>query len=66
MEVEKLILKFFFKCEEQKLVKAIMKKHKVEDLDHQGTGLLQTDMITETGDISTNADKLANGTEQII
>lgn len=33
MKVEKLILKFFFKCKEQKLVKAIMKKHKVEDLD---------------------------------
>lgn len=33
MKVEKLILKFFFRCKEQKLVKAIMKKHKVEDLD---------------------------------
>lgn len=33
LKVEKLILKFFFKCKVQKLAKAIMKKHKVEVLD---------------------------------
>lgn len=39
-KAEKLILKFLRKWKEQRLVKAIMKMHKVEDLDLLGTGLL--------------------------